>query len=169
MDNPDMTWALKAIAVAFEPSRALSTYFQQCAEGGLRHDRPNLCDSTWECTSVVTCTSEYLSGLAQGLPSSAILVWRSEHTHNFGGWMQANPLRVASYRRVILFLSCGNIRRHGVFFKLPLSIAGRIDNRRPQADKDAILQDSGPSLYKQHSAQCLRLSLEALLTGTDGL
>ena len=139
VDSVDERWALKLVAVVFEVNRMLATYFMQASEGFTRHGRPLVCDLSWARASVVCVSSQYLSGMARGLPEMARLFWRRPEISTFAAWVRQHSSEAASLRRAILYIASGNITRHGHFLSSPLP--GLIDSRRSVDERRVIAED----------------------------
>ena len=87
----DFAFLLSIVAVLFEPMRATSHYFQTCAEGHLRHGRPQLADICWGPTSGLTQVAQYFSSLAAGEVKFFRMVWQHNGCKTFGEWLRTDP------------------------------------------------------------------------------
>ena len=141
LDSCGTQFAHKVIEVVCEGGRALSTYFQNAAEGTLHHGVPVLCDLSRAQTSVVVCVLEYLRGLARGLLAMARLIWQHAGHQSFEAWFQRCPGEVAVMRRVVLFSAASNHRRHGHFMKLHFSLPRLGDARSSCQCVDAVVEE----------------------------
>ncbi len=78
--------------------------------------------------------------MGRGDATVARCIWQHRGSRDFADWFVSHPDEVVVYRRVLLGLASGIVRRHGSCFKAPLNLVMLADDRCPD-DKLAMIQE----------------------------
>ena len=88
---PLILYKLRLIMVVGEACRAISYYFQQCSEGRLRLNLPNMCDLSMPWTSPLVACTQFLSALLFGSTSTSRMIWQYWGHNSMREWAVALP------------------------------------------------------------------------------
>ena len=81
----------KLVASLLEPGRALSIFFQNSAEGQLRHGRAAMCDMAFAPTSGLIAALQYWSSFARGECRTVRMLWQHAGHPSIVDWFRDRP------------------------------------------------------------------------------
>jgi hypothetical protein len=125
--------------------RLITLWFMESSFGKLpkhRDQYPRLCDLASKERSPVTAIMQNLSALAAGNAEMLRLIWQETDLDGMEEWRDIYATdRAIALRRAIFSVAAWNHRRHGIYTKLPFSLAGAIDGRLPRSSRMAPVND----------------------------
>ena len=151
---PDVQFAQKLLLVVTEPGRALALHFMRCAEGGMRHGRPMICDFARANTSPIMTSGQYLSAFLLGAVPACRMVWQGYGHKSIEEWAKTCNEEVVLVRRMVLLSAASIQRRHCHLLKAPFSFSSIVDERTSSTEKLALAES-----FMQNRPCCVRPGL----------
>ena len=91
-------------------------------------------------SSIVVAAGQHLSGLAQGLPSSAMVLWRHAGSESLEAWMLRGA-ELELFGVVLLHMATGLRRRHGGLSRSSVKLVSLADDRVSEHDRNLIVEE----------------------------